>query len=259
MSKERDEILRKVQACMALAAEGSGATEGEMLAALAQVQRLLARYNLSMGDVEYYTNGNGKKRGRWEFSEAHVELLKPGKQSLSTAEATLSAAVMELTGTRALRTRTAYQAKGSEKVHICITFVGDVVDVHLATTLFSKLDKTMHDCAFRDYGKSWSKAHRSYCDGFAKAVLLRAREQARTINSDFTPAESDKYAIVLRDKATWLEDAIEEAIPERGKASKRRASPQDPHAYRAGIRDGAAQELDIRHAIDAQPAEAAAE
>lgn len=47
----REDIIRKVKACLARGAEGSGASDSEMETAMRQADKLMAKYNLEMKDV----------------------------------------------------------------------------------------------------------------------------------------------------------------------------------------------------------------
>lgn len=49
---DRDAILRKIQSLLNIAADGSGATDGEVQNALTMARKLMAKHNIEMSDLE---------------------------------------------------------------------------------------------------------------------------------------------------------------------------------------------------------------
>lgn len=79
MTDEKRAILEKVKKCLALAAEGSGATEDEAVSAAEKAREILDKWNLSIADVakiEIQIMKYAVSDGRWENEKRDDEVRR---------------------------------------------------------------------------------------------------------------------------------------------------------------------------------------
>lgn len=243
-TRSREDILKKVTKAINLS-QDKGATEGEALAAVSAVQKLLARHNLAMSDVQDFQqkqNDDDKARGigaDWEATKA--EIVKP-RQHFAQFESALQVAVQELCNVQAVHTRS-YDFERDRRL-VRLIFIGEKRDVAIASAIYLELCKTCKRLARIACGRSrWTPSHRSFAEGFAAKVRTRA-EEANAGTDDFTDAEKDRYAVVLHDKQGWLQRMLAELMPDltAGKAHRPRGK-MDVAAYMHGQAQGAMTDL----------------
>lgn len=201
MNNTKDAIVERIKKLFALSADGSGATEGEALAAAARAQELIAKYELTMSDIE---------SGKQQSDRAHREFAEETTYSSTQYdhfEVRLANATALIANVEVLHVSNRYERKKFN-----IHFLGERVDVMLATAIFNELRNSAARIARRCYGGGWTKEHRSFSIGFAdevgrRAVLLKREGSGLAID------EQNRYAIVLADKKTWIEREVKLAHP----------------------------------------------
>ena len=243
-TRSREDILSKVAKAFKLS-QDTGATEGEAMAAVAAVQKLLARHNLAMADVQDFQQKQSEKdeaRGvsaNWEAIKS--DITKP-RQHFAQFESTLQCAVQELCNVQPIHTRS-YDFERSRRL-VRLVFIGEQRDVAVAAAIYTELVKSCKRLARRWCGKGrWTPAHRSFAEGFADRVWGRAKDMS-TGTEDFTEGEKQQYAIVLRDKQGWLQQMLAELMPNLSEAKSRtRRGKMDRAAYIDGQAQGVMADL----------------
>jgi hypothetical protein len=242
--RSREDILSKVAKAFALS-QDKGATEGEAMAAVAAVQKLLARHNLAMADVQDFQQAQSEKdeaRGvgaDWEAVKS--EIVKP-RQHFAQFESWLQLAVQNLCNVSAIHTRS-YDYDRDRRL-VRLIFIGEKRDVAIASAIYLELVKTCKRLARKLCGRSrWTPKHRSFAEGFASKVEERSQAIGAGTD-DFTDGEKEQYAVVLHSKQGWLQQMLAELVPDLKEGEKKaQRGKLDLDAYVHGQAQGAMAQL----------------
>ncbi len=232
MDTEKGKLIEKIAKLLALGEGGRGATEAEALLAVSKAKELMARHHIHMADVERESQAQSKTKRSREFKSGIGKQTR-SRPSIPQFEQWIAAAVAELTSTKC------FFRRGFKTFDIC--YFGDEDDAAIATALFPIFQKMAWSLARQACGKGWTPSHRSFAEGFAIAVLDRAREEAKGL----TPQETECVALVLRDKNALVEKAFADAFPKMRSNNRKATGRVDYEAYRKGEKKG--REVSLAH------------
>jgi len=225
-----ESIKEKIRKCLNVAAEGSGAAEGEMRRALEYARTLMHRHGLSEDEVQVTDDPQSHDEvaavaDALEYKQEHTQSIG---SNLSNWEVTLIHAICELVGTvqwyrngrterRNPETGTLLFWKGKTVQAQRLTLYGPVEDVEDARELISEWQLTIVALARMKYGGALQGSGRNYAEGFASAVYSQVTAMRRKEETEMERlaeggdldlprlAEgTDSAAIVLRDRGSAL-------------------------------------------------------
>jgi len=237
-TKDIDKIVAKIQKMLALA--NNNPCEEEALTAMKMARTMLAKYNLSMAEVEGLDVDDD--------STNVVQDTINGKNSYKRWEIMLAAVLEEFVPIRILQ-RSCYS--GNRRVKR-IVFVGDKVDVVVAQQMFEYLRKTVQKMASKastaakkeqvseelsifGFQPTFNKSRykKSYCVGAVDRLRSRFIELKKKDEDNIEQA----YALVVQSKSEKVDQFIEEEMNVR--QARRSRSSIDHSAYSQGHREAA--------------------
>jgi len=228
-----EKVIEKIHKILKLGKDAS-ATEGEALNAVALAQRLLAKHNLAMADVESYGERLSDKRAEKEWKRDVAEAAKP-RQFFSQFEQYIQGAVQDLCGVKAVL----FRNRGPNgRTQVRLTFIGEQADTAVACALYIDLIKLCKRCAHEYAGQGWSPVHRSYAEGWGIAVRRKAAETQTQQATGLDDREQQQYAIIVRSKAAWLAEQLAAAFPNLVQLKIQSRGKQDCAAREAGYQRG---------------------
>ena len=247
----KNEIIEKVKKILAKADESRNASEHEVQAAAEMARRMMARYNLSLADVELDSD---EVKFHEEIRIMHAEAGETGVAF--QFEHMINHAVAKITNTEYfLNRRRAYNPGRKASTVTKMIFAGTEVDVAVAVELSRYLLRKVRELSKVEVGGGVTVARRSWCEGFGNRVLERARESVivkrevmdenGTITEqdpDMSEADARKYALVIAGKEEKLADYLRAAGVRAGKSKSRRVS-YDREAYARGREAGSRVDL----------------
>lgn len=225
-----DDIIVKIIKLLELGKEGRGATQEEALLALEKAKALMARYQISMAQVDGALLGTGTKRREVKLKDV-FSWRRRG--SMPQFDQWLASAVATITSTRAYIHR--------DRPYVDLYFLGDEPDCAIAVALFGILTEMRRELMRVCCGSGWSPEHRSFSDGFATAVLHRAKAETKELRKE----EAQTLALIVRDKNAIIE---QEMRSRRMKHSRSRSTRQYD-SYSDGYRAGSTVNLSARKTI----------
>lgn len=213
---EQEKIIERVRKLLALAAEGSGASEHEAATAAAKAQELLLRHNLNAAHLEEVRDAVDNK-----IIDDHDSYSMGWRSSLIFA-------IANSTGCRAVQW-TDYRHSFGKKFHI----FGEPANIEVATYLYSYLTRELMRLSPKPAASAKGHAFRM---GAVHTVALRLRQTF----SEFQNASDETRALVVT-----MSEAVNKALAEKyPKLNKGRGgSISDNEAYRAGREAGKSIEL----------------
>lgn len=243
----RDDILKRVQSLFALA-DNHAATQGEVMAALSQAKKIMARYNLDMMEIDAAKAQSDKSSARWIYEEVEATLPNAKRETHKGYESTLVSAVKVLTGVQAYWTKAPYTDRNKRtQYRVKLVFAGDTVDIHVAKALFEALAATMFQIVYGRYGRTpWTRYHRSFCDGYAHEIWMRANSEQESLSLE----EKNCYAIVLANKEDWSRASLYETHADMREGKDHRPLAQHVSAYRGGREAARVQALSVTRALE---------
>ena len=186
-----EEVIRKINKLLALSDQSRNNSENEAIAASLQVQKLLAKYNLTMADVT-----GERKDEPVEQSIADVGTGKKWKYSLADAIANNFACK--------------HYIVGSEQ----IVFFGYKADIVAARRVFVYLFKVGHKLAtqyakkYREDGYGADGVYNSFCKGFVAGVKKELDKQCTALAIVVQPKVKEEWEVFSADFGTLKNSGI---------------------------------------------------
>lgn len=252
-------VVEKVRKLMNLAGN-TGATEGEIRAAIHQAQRLMERYHLTEGDLEHSPADDRAAVDKAEFNDYRAWV---GKRKYGW-EIALATFVSRFVGVPY------YYSAVESKVRRCgmveldddgnpvygtsFVFYGVADDAALAVHIFNDLRQTIATMARIEYGQIYRGDGGAYCEGFVSGLerqhsddrstrTIEASREASAGNSTslaLLRRETDLVAYKQAAAKSWL--SKEKGIQLRSRSVSSGANGS-LSARSHGMRDGAATSL----------------
>lgn len=218
MDEKQKDIIKKIQKLLKLA-EKAG-TEDEAKTAMLRVRELLAKYNLSLGDVKAFAEDDCNEAAftlKSRYCPSHIKMLVN--------------ACCALCGCKAM---VAYYLDGNIN-RIGLNFIGVGADAIVACQTFQFL---LHFAKRKILERNIKKAEKSdYYYGFSLAVL----ERALAIKKSYSESAQENALVPLKDAA------IKKYTDKRYGNAKAVPTPRLRHASKetlAGMEDGNNANLD---------------
>jgi hypothetical protein len=238
-----EDVVRKIEACLRLATEGSGATEAEMMLALQRANTLMTKYGISMVDVNAFKdNAEDAAKKTWKKGRSGSLGTKEKRQHLDRFEKTLIVAIGEFTGTVGIIYKV-YDASINRKRNQ-VYFIGDERDVAIASATLWMVAKAARNAAKNAVGPGWKASHLSFCDGYAEAVYRKVMEMQK-VNHREVEVDESTYALVQQSKKDWIKGLLDEMGVKNAKQSKPRGE-RDWDAFYRGMDEGAKADINIK-------------
>lgn len=225
MTAPSDAIIEKIKKILARADTSRGATQAEAETAMRKVQELAIEHNIDLSTVS--VDGEIKVG---EIETDHAEVKTATKQE-RPYHLPILAVLRECFDVRGIVN--CYTDHNSMRIITKITFVGEKLDVQLATYCWSWLEQ-LFPKAWLDYRKqyglkdSWTSA-RSFFAGFRDGLIDNNRRQRQEVSGQ----QADRFALVVVNKQEVVAAKVAEMFPNMGNL-KSFTTRQDFHARMAG-------------------------
>lgn len=228
----KDQAIRKVQLLFAKADPKSNNFEQEAFQALQIAKKIMAKNGLEMSDIP----ADSEKKESFEFDEgtAFIGRVAPWEKNLTMV-------IELLCQVRALYNKSRISQKTK------IRFIGTKTEISVAIELFKIIRKSVNYRSREAYPVPLygHKINISYKEGFVVRLYERAKE---TVKMD-SPAEQEKYAVMVISKddalSTWIDD---EYSPKEDKVRKRPAL--NDNAFYRGYVDAENESLHAKKSIN---------
>lgn len=138
-----------------------------------------------------------------------------------------------------------YGGKTRECIKEYVLFLGDKVDVSVASAMFRILLKSCHDWVRLEIGPGYGKAQRSYCEGFVNALWIKVNR--------VKPDNGETTALVLHSKkdqiAQWMDEHVNKKDSDEFDKNRRQPT-NDEEAQMAGFMRGLRQNIPERNSVE---------
>lgn len=230
MDGDKAKLLDRIIKLFNLGDEARNSSEEETMAAITKARQLMAEHNISLAEVQMASGSAHAEEIRVAIEECDAYTLRGGR--FATYDNGIAFAVDEICGTRNFIRK----SRTFAGTFVSRRFVGDTVDVAVASKLFMILLTDMRKAARRRYGPGWSLTHTSYCDGYAHRIWERSRQELK-----LTAHQTQCVALVLRKK----DEAINKYCKDVGVKEARpgRHQRRDYTAMMQGRADGSVVDL----------------
>lgn len=226
--KTNEEILDKIAKLLRLA-QDKGATEGEIINAMAAAKSMAMRHGLDLASVDT-TEKNGKKTGDVIRDKTMKTRAKYHQPYHRYAWAVLE----DVFGIKVVYNFT--DTKGGKQVNY-LNFIGDPLDVEISKAIYPFIEK-LFPKKVTEYinarGLKWTTAiANGLYDGLYYGILEANKREEANLNAE----EAQQWGLVVRDKKQKIEDATAEMF---GKLTKAKATnlKYDPMARVTGRIEG---------------------
>lgn len=217
--QEIDAVIGKIQKLNALASEGSGATEAEILQASAHIKRLLAKHNLSMAQC------TPKEAATPSFTKQPTEAVANNP----AWNREMCCAINALCGVRSIW----YKTFGGKCI---VAFVGREADAAVARELYWVFRASIAKLWTAAEKEGLKEGRKLYRDHYKLGVAHRMRERAEEAVQMDTPEETAACTALVVQNSEALEKFMKEVV--KARPAKSRSSNVDHASFQAGRRDG---------------------
>lgn len=242
-----EEIIEKLQKIMALA-NGRGATQGEMEAAMARAKEIAMRHGIELASLPAREEGKSRLA---EEVKSHNPGLKTSTRYEHPYHNWVLVSLQNVFGVRFLFTRGRI---GSHPYLRNMWIVGTEADVALAVALFPWLENLFPKLFLKQaragvLDKSFA-AQNGFYTGLSRGISeANQREEAK-----LNPEDASKWALVVRSKADAIEELMKSLVPKnKNKKDKKDRKRYDGEAYAAGVQKGGEINLNQLDASKAKP------
>lgn len=231
-----ESILSKIQQLLAIASEGSGASENEAFLAAQQAQRLMIKHAIDEAEV-LASRGHqvDEKPIVYEFylQGASATFLEKYHLLVMIAEVNRCHAFF-FSKTSRYYTRTGKIAKRQGSLTGKVQLVGYKSDVESVELLFNVMQlqamneiQKEYDRLFRDYGTGWASYRRGFYQGYTVRLGERLREANRQILEDVGSGKE----LVLVSRQEKVDQFVDDMNIKTAKMAKR---DSDIYGYISG-------------------------
>lgn len=222
MDIEKKKLLERIKHLLALGDKNKNNSVKEAEAAFSKAQEMMAKYNISLSDVDVEAIKN----------EETGEVRSPERSKRQTWETILAEACAKLFDAGVICSR-----KGTNLYHY--QFVGVKADAEMACEVYCIMNKMAKKLSL-PYSKI-SNTHRiSFCIGFARAIYVKVKDKPEVV------AANCHKLVVIKDKI--VKDMIKERT--NGKTMEfRTPSSFDAEAYRDGLVAGEKTNINFKNAL----------
>lgn len=254
MSADLSAVKEKIRRLLAIAAEGSGATENEIEIAMRVATKQMMAYQLSREDIE---QGDKPATSRMEYGRHFT--FTYGKNLLQW-ELMLGHFIIQFVGTCKWYTEAKQYRRRKGKIFLYdedtplegtrLTFYGPDADAQFCAELYEELVTAIVTMAQLRWGGVARGAGGSYCQGFVHGLSEANRKEVKQLSHS---GDSQTRALVLRSQQNtltirkeadaWLKKTTGLKL-RRGQRNSRGVSRSyDSEAYAEGKTDGARYEV----------------
>ncbi len=232
---DRDKMIERIKALLALGDKTQNDSEGEVNAAMKKVQELLSLHNLSISEIN--SNPKIKKVGVEVVDEMSKEFRK---SSMSTWEGSLASLVGLATDTKAYYHQNHVPGTVSGKI-TKVRYIGAVWDVAVAVEMYRYLHSHIKRLSIKNYPDK-SSDQRSFMEGCCDRLGQRIREQNELFrNQQHT---NQGFALLVVSKKDAIEAYSRDVLKMRPPKSTRFGKGEhNSFAYLHGMKE--ANKMDI--------------
>lgn len=240
--RSKEQVIKLIKKLRELMDPDNNATEGEIEASAASIQRLLKSHNLEMSEVESSEIGEKKKRDFEIGQNAECEVRRTSLCGFQKTLMVIVAAACEcgvFYGKKSVK-----RDNGRWGTSFIITFVGEEVDCLVAKELFDYLNQ-----AIFKFGRKHFPGSNPEQTAFHFGCVSRLTERFNETEKDFEEehgGDTGNYAIVLRDKKVAVRDYMDTQLSLRKGRSGGRGSRGSMGAYDKGREIGGKMDIGRR-------------
>lgn len=213
MAREKDDAMKLIQKLQEIMDPSNNATEGEIAASAASIQRLLKSHNLELTEIEAFGEELAAKQ---EFKVGVFGKSYIKRSTLCSFQKSLMMHVAMACECKVFFS-SRYTSGKSGKTWI-ITFVGVETDSLMAAELFNYLNKAIFRLARKEFPGS-NKEQTAFHMGCTSRLGERFYETEKEFNE-----EHEEYAMVLYDKKAEIVKFMSTLSLTRGRSGGRRTS-----------------------------------
>jgi len=216
-----NQIVDKITKLLAKA--NGNISEAEAQLFMAKAQELALRNDIEISSLK---NLNSNE------NEIIKETLQFGKR-LPTVSVYVTSILQNFFNVRVL-------TYGRRETNRTLYFIGNCADIETAKYVYTWLSETMVRCWKKYYetpGTQLSQKQ-SYLIGFYEGLSTKLTANKNRIVSEQSPETQSKYAVVVANKATLIENAIEKFFPKVKVKTATKTVPVETVSYYKGIIDG---------------------
>jgi len=227
MARSKEDVLRLVSQIQKLMDPSNNATEGEMEAAAAAIQRLLKEHNLDIAEVEA-AKGDEEEDRSFDIKDEHASEIR--RTSLCGFQKILMSIVAGACECGVYFMKRYVDGKnGGRGTAFFVTFVGTDTDALIAKEMFDYLNK-----AIFKFGRQYFPKSNPEQTSFHFGCVSALSERVNKVEKDFED-EHKEYAMVLRDKKAAVRDYMDNQLDLRkGRGGGGRGTSGSHEAYMTG-------------------------
>lgn len=237
MSPDREKLLSKIQALLAMSDTARGATPAEAESFLRKAQELMAKNGIEEMELAELCGDDAVK-----FDIDKEEVI--ATHARRNADIFVARVLAEAFGVKIIHSQR--HVAGSNTPKQCYILIGDALDRAVAKAVIPMLFNTMSGGA-----KAWMKANgktfsvgleRSYCEGVYKGYVTASNEGKAKAMEQLSKTQKEHYGLILTGKQDAIALFTKEAFPKLGGIRFGR-SEGSAEANKAGFAKGATLEL----------------
>lgn len=228
MSMVNEKVMDKLRKVLRLAGD-AGATQGEIEAAMAAARKIAMDHNIELGSVDL--NDDAQKGGVEVHSDEDLKIKAAFERKY---HGWIFHVVQRIFEVRVFVSR---RKQGSRHRIVKVWVIGDATDVAMAKAIINWLED-LYPKSYLHAVNSFeiindAAAQHGYYRGLTAGILEANRREDAKQKAAMSSQDANKYAMVVRNKETAIEQRCKEIFPDWAKEKEEEAKKDKPKKERS--------------------------